>query len=122
MEARIMMPDPKMKELAPDEQRRLVLLAELAESERSEVDERLSRMDRAAKERTLSGRLRRAVLDSLVPPHVLASDCHIELDCFLDWQEGTGELPVTRLEEIARRLGLAITLVQSSEAETVAAG
>lgn len=117
-----MIPDPRMKELAPDEQRRLARLAELAESERSEVEVRLSRMDCAEKEKTLSGRLRRAVLDSLVPPHVLAGDCRIDLDTFLDWQEGMGELPVTRLEEIAQRLGLAITLVQSSETETVAAG
>lgn len=114
--------DPKIREFSPDERRRLAQLAELAESERGDVDDRLSRMDRAANERTLSGQLRRAVLDSLVPPHVLSVDCGIELERLLDWQEGIRELPASNLEGIAQRLGLTITLVRAVEVEPVAAG
>lgn len=92
--------------LPPEEQARLNKLAELADSERPLVAERMRRVDRAAAEATFSGELRRAIHHGPFDLAVLEQRTRIEASRLADFLEGSAELSSSEIDALIRELGL----------------
>jgi hypothetical protein len=94
----------------PEEANRLDVLAKEWEAELPAVLVQMDRAEAAAREPSLAGRLRKAILDSVLLPDRLAEDCGIDLPSLLAFQAGQADLPLAAIERLSQVVGLRLVL------------
>jgi hypothetical protein len=104
------MADRIIHKCTPEEAARLSALAAQIEAEKDEIAASHRRRVAAEDEPGLRGELRRRIRESFINPRELASSAGVELDLFMDFQEGLADLPLGAFERLTDRLGLVVHL------------
>jgi hypothetical protein len=104
------MADRVIHKSTPEEDARLDALAAQFEAEKDEIVAAHRRRMAAEMEPGIRGELRKRMREAFIDPLELAESAGVELDLFMDFQEGLADLPLAAFERLTERLGLIVRL------------
>jgi hypothetical protein len=100
-----------IRESTPEEAERIDRLAALAEAEGPEIAARVNRMLVAEQEPGPRGELRRLLRESMIGPTRLSADTGVDAERLAAFREGLGDLSLSEMERLGRRVGFTIAIV-----------